>query len=146
MPVAQKNAPATAATRSSHVSYETWARWYDRAVWYRRARLQLKLNPLCAMCLARGVVTRARHADHIEPHNGNWNSFARGAIQSLCLDCHNLKTWQHDRHGFLFAIGADGWPLDKAHPVYRRSCDTRRAFAVRSKAPKAVSGNRDLAY
>jgi hypothetical protein len=57
---------------------EAWKHFYDTAFWQRRRKLQLTAHPLCKMCAARGVVTLATIADHIEPHKGNWNLFATG--------------------------------------------------------------------
>ena len=36
---------------------------------------QLRAQPLCEMCLARGQVTAACICDHVEPHGGDWNRF-----------------------------------------------------------------------
>jgi hypothetical protein len=36
---------------------------------------QLRAQPLCEMCLARGQMTAACICDHVEPHGGDWNRF-----------------------------------------------------------------------
>jgi len=45
-------------------------KWYHTQRWRRRAALQLKLNPLCAICLQTGQVVPATEADHVVPHKG----------------------------------------------------------------------------
>jgi hypothetical protein len=55
-------------------------RLHGTQYWRRRARLQLIHEPLCRMCLARGVTTCATCADHIIPHHGDPNSFIRGEL------------------------------------------------------------------
>ena len=48
---------------------------YNTRRWQRRAKLQITEFPLCAMCLARKIVTPATVADHVEPHRGDDVSF-----------------------------------------------------------------------
>src|SRR5262249_36052165 len=48
----------------------------------------IRTSPLCVFCLARGIVTPAVIADHIEPHRGDRNKFILGPLQSLCRECH----------------------------------------------------------
>jgi hypothetical protein len=74
----------------------------------RRARHQLKIEPLCRFCLVRGVAVRAEVADHIEPHNGDWNSFRLGALQSLCKRCHD-RDQSADRATRLFKRHRQRW-------------------------------------
>ena len=49
-------------------------RWYHTQRWRRRAALQLKLHPLCAICLQNGQIVPATDADHIVPHTTNGRS------------------------------------------------------------------------
>jgi hypothetical protein len=69
------------------------------------------------LCSERGVVSLATIADHITPHNGCWNTFLLGALQSLCRDCHGRMKHRLDLHGFSSEIGEDGWPIDPRHPA-----------------------------
>jgi PTS system fructose IIA component len=46
-----------------------------RQRWRKRAKHQLRAQPLCEMCLTRGQVTAACICDHVEPHGGDWNRF-----------------------------------------------------------------------
>ena len=81
------------------------------------AKLQLTEFPLCAMCLARKVITPATVADHITPHKGDHQSFYWGELQSLCQHCHSSRKKQQETHGYQRDIGADGWPTDPNHPA-----------------------------
>ena len=76
---------------------------------WRKARLGwLRAHPLCgdrhqgasdqhSLCLQQGRVSAAHVVDHIVPHKGDddlfWNS---DNWQSLCTDCHNVKTARED--------------------------------------------------
>ena len=50
-------------------------RWYNRSKWERRRRHQLRIEPLCALCLERGYVVPATVADHLQSHPGNYTAF-----------------------------------------------------------------------
>lgn len=94
--------------------------WYSLERWRRRAKLQLRLHPLCAICLYKGIPVAATICDHIENHKGDWNKFMLGPVQSLCKSCHDGAKRMIDIRGYDTAIGADGYPLDPRHPVYQR--------------------------
>jgi hypothetical protein len=96
-----------------------WQHFYDTGFWKRRRRLQLNAHPLCRFCADRGVVTVARVADHVEPHNGDWNKFVMGALQSLCFDCHDTHKRRIELRGYTQDIDDDGWPTDPRHPANR---------------------------
>ena len=97
----------------------TWDNFYGRAAWRKRQQHQLRVQPLCEMCLAEGRVTAAQCVDHVTPHKGDWNSFRLGALQSLCFACHNSVKKLIENRGYDPAIGVDGMPLDPRHPIYR---------------------------
>jgi hypothetical protein len=94
-----------------------WSRYYDSAFWRRRRKLQMKHQPLCQMCLTRGLVTPAKVADHIEPHNGSWTKFRLGALQSLCFDCHDRRKRIIELRGYDLDVDDDGWPTSPEHPA-----------------------------
>jgi 5-methylcytosine-specific restriction protein A len=93
--------------------------WYGLASWKERRRHQLQAEPLCALCLAKGELTGATVADHIEPHAGDWNKFVLGALRSLCAECHDGLQPSFRHKPYRLDIGADGFPLDPRHPWYR---------------------------
>jgi 5-methylcytosine-specific restriction protein A len=90
-----------------------WLKWYGTQRWRDRARLQLKQHPLCAACLARGIVEAANAADHIIEHRGNSKLFWLGELQSLCPACHNAKRSKGKAKPTRDVIGDDGWPLGR---------------------------------
>lgn len=108
-----------------------WGRWYGLQRWRNRASLQMKLQPVCQMCLKIKKNTPAEIADHIEPHNGNQMLFWYGELQSLCKQHHSNQKAKIDRgvdvldyditiKDYSSNIGYDGWPIDVLHPVYRK--------------------------
>lgn len=57
---------------------------------------------------------------HTRPHKGDQRLFwDRSLWQGLCAEHHNADAQQRERHGYSNAIGADGLPVDGAHPFYR---------------------------
>jgi len=94
-----------------------YAHLYNSWSWRKRAKRQLAAEPLCALCLARKALTPATIADHLHPHRGNRDSFLLGELQSLCKACHDGRKQQTELHGYQLDLGADGWPVDPAHPA-----------------------------
>jgi 5-methylcytosine-specific restriction protein A len=93
--------------------------WYSLQRWRRRAKHQLRADPLCCLCMAKGVISPATVADHSPPHGGDYNQFLRGPIRSLCAPCHNGLQPAFRHSGFKCDIGEDGYPVDPKHPAYR---------------------------
>jgi hypothetical protein len=69
--------------------------------------------------LKQGLVEVATVADHVIPHKGNWDSFWRGGLQSLCKFHHDTHKTQDEIRGYSIDIGMDGYPIDKKHPVHQ---------------------------
>lgn len=85
--------------------------------WRLKARRFLKLNPLCALCQARGRTTLAACVDHIVPHKGDQLLFwAEANWQGLCPPCHSSRKQQAERRGYDATPGVDGMPTDPNHP------------------------------
>ena len=59
-------------------SESQWHKWYGRSSWLKRQRHQLRLQPLCQMCLAAGRIVPTTCVDHIEPHRGGYTKFRLG--------------------------------------------------------------------
>jgi 5-methylcytosine-specific restriction endonuclease McrA len=93
-------------------------RWYDRKGWLARKTHQLKIEPLCRMCLTSGKVQPASAVDHVKKHDGNYAEFVFGELQSLCFDCHNRTKQQIEVAGYSSDIGSDGLPVDRRHPFW----------------------------
>jgi 5-methylcytosine-specific restriction protein A len=92
-----------------------WRDWYSLQSWRRRAKHQLQIKPLCALCEERGRITPATIADHHPPHKGDYNAFVLGPLRSLCRDCHQGQ-WAADKRGYRCDVGDDGLPTDPRHP------------------------------
>jgi 5-methylcytosine-specific restriction endonuclease McrA len=79
----------------------------------RRRAHQLRIEPLCRICLEAGRVVPANVADHVVSHNGDYTAFRLGEQRSLCAPCDNaLDRFNRPR----FAVNADGTPSDPRHP------------------------------
>ena len=105
---------------SKYDRYKKHRHLYGKQRWRNMAKQQLKLEPLCCMCLDHGVVTPAYAADHIVPHHGDEQSFWSGKLQSLCEQHHSGSKQRIEKKGYVNDIGLDGWPVDAGHPVNRR--------------------------
>ena len=96
--------------------------WHQLPRWRRRAKHQLKIEPLCRMCAVKGIHTPANVVDHVEPFKGDWNAFWLSPLQSLCKDCHDSRKRYVEALGYDPKLaGEDGWPLDHRHPANRRT-------------------------
>ena len=93
--------------------------WYSMQRWRHRAKHQLRIEPLCCLCEAKGQITPATIADHSPPHGGDYNLFLTGPIRSLCKECHDGLQPSFKHKGYRRDIGVDGYPLDPSHPWYR---------------------------
>lgn len=90
--------------------------------WQKRRLLWLLNHPLCRWCDEANRVTPATVVDHIEPHRGDPQLFwDETNWQSLCKDCHDGAKQSEEKRGYSKAVGEDGWPLDKRHPVNKIS-------------------------
>ena len=85
--------------------------------WTRIRARQLRHHPLCAECLRKGLVTEATEVDHITRLQDGGTD-APGNLQSLCHDCHAIKTAEENGsapHG----CDLNGMPTDPGHPWAR---------------------------
>ena len=93
--------------------------WYSLQRWRTRAKHQLRVEPLCCLCKAKGLIVPVTIADHFPAHGGDYNAFLRGPIRSLCKPCHDGLQPNFKHRGYRPDIGVDGFPLDERHPWYR---------------------------
>lgn len=98
---------------------KAWRGWYSLARWRKLRKHQLSIEPFCRMCRLQGRRTAATVCDHVERHNGDPEKFWGGPFQSLCEPHHNATKQAEEHRGFSTATGADGWPIDPAHPANR---------------------------
>lgn len=99
---------------------QQYRKLYKTSRWQKLRARQLRHYPLCSKCQARGQVTPATVADHIEPHKGNEHLFFHGPLQSLCAPCHSGAKQSEERRGYSTEIGLDGWPTCPSHPANSR--------------------------
>ena len=68
---------------------------YQSAFWKSTRRRQLSIQPLCQSCLSRNMVALATHVDHVFPWRRiGKHAFMHNIFQSLCHNCHSVKTGQ----------------------------------------------------
>ncbi|HYC66655.1 hypothetical protein [Brevundimonas sp.] len=114
---------------------EAWRPWYKLARWcgpHGRRAQQLRAEPLCRMCLAKGILNdgsltstgerqanprrRFLVADHVIEHKGSETLFWCGELQTLCPDHHDITKQQQESRGFVAGCDLKGRPIDAAHP------------------------------
>ena len=106
------------AKLSNPAAQRPWRTWYSLQIWKNRRAYQLRVEPLCRLCMEQGRITPATIADHHPPHDGDWNKFVLGELRSLCAPCHDaLQGFVHK--GYSSEIGVDGYPIDSNHPFYK---------------------------
>jgi 5-methylcytosine-specific restriction protein A len=65
--------------------------------WQKAREGYLRSHPLCTEHEQRGEIVKATVVDHIIPHKGDMELFwNRNNWQSLCKDCHDIKTARED--------------------------------------------------
>lgn len=72
--------------------YKENEKLYNSAGWKSLRSTMRSAHPLCAACLARGVVTQTEHIDHVIPHRRDSDRFMVNLFQGLCAPCHTQKT------------------------------------------------------
>lgn len=90
-----------------------YANWYADRRWRAKRAAQLQKEPLCRYCQEQGRITAADVADHIEPHRGDLAKFWRGALQSLCHECHSSRKQREDMGLAPKGCDSEGWPVGR---------------------------------
>lgn len=92
-------------------------RVYDKRAWKRIRAQQLRREPLCAMCMERGVAKPAVDVDHVVPLADGGEPFAFENMRSLCHEDHARVTAaaRLGRDVVMRGCDAAGHPLDAAH-------------------------------
>lgn len=72
-------------------------KWYSSARWQKLRAAELRDEPLCAYCLAKGKVVEANVRDHVHPHRQDEHLFWYGERQSLCTPCHSSVKQREER-------------------------------------------------
>jgi 5-methylcytosine-specific restriction endonuclease McrA len=65
--------------------------FYDLQRWRKLTVSHRKTEPLCRLCMARGIVTPGTLVDHIVPINQGGSRWDEDNLQTLCDRCHQIK-------------------------------------------------------
>ncbi len=76
---------------------------------------QLRREPLCRMCKARGHVRQATEVDHVVRISEGGDPWDQANLQSLCHDCHSSKTASDKTGSPLRGCDERGMPIDPRH-------------------------------
>lgn len=75
----------------------------------------LQANPLCKHCQQKGLITLAVVVDHVIPLFQGGSDHASNK-QSLCKDCHRVKSVLELGNKINLGSDKNGFPLDPNHP------------------------------
>lgn len=78
--------------RRENTSRPSTDRLYSTSRWQKIRKIKLARNPLCEMCQSDGRTTEAILVDHVEPVRDGGAMFDITNLQSLCNQCHDVKT------------------------------------------------------
>jgi hypothetical protein len=117
--------------------------WYKLERWRKKARHQLRIEPLCRYCKELGHICPATIADHVVPHAGDWHRFWFGDLQSLCKQCHDKWKRIEEEQGYRPGYGEDGCPLDPKHPAYAARSPSEQRKSNPDKKPKPKRPQQD---
>uniref|UniRef100_A0A6M3L6N9 Putative homing endonuclease n=1 Tax=viral metagenome TaxID=1070528 RepID=A0A6M3L6N9_9ZZZZ len=66
---------------------------YQDSRWKKLRKIFLYNNPFCVECTKQGKDIQSTEVDHIQPHNGDYETFFDiNNLQGLCKSCHSSKT------------------------------------------------------
>lgn len=92
-----EHAPTKTVTKDRH----SFNAPYKTAAWASIRTRQLSREPLCAACKLDGRITQANHVDHVFPWSAiGEQAFTRNLFQSLCPECHGIKSGLEKRGVF----------------------------------------------
>jgi 5-methylcytosine-specific restriction protein A len=94
--------------------------FHDTAAWQKARSLQLKREPLCLLCMARGKLIPATEVDHIVRITDGGAPTLPVNLQSLCRPCHEGKSYAEQkgkdwRKHELRGCDEHGMPIDPEH-------------------------------
>lgn len=71
-------------------------KFYDSAAWRRTRLIHISNNPFCVQCMDKGLYVdctgRSGVVDHIVPINEGGAKLSPTNLQTLCNECHNVKS------------------------------------------------------
>jgi len=90
------------------------------AAWRVLREEVLMRDPVCKLCLKRGIFTPSTQVDHIENNLGDYTDVNEmDNLQGLCDSCHSLKTAQDLGKHVVMGCDLNGQPVDPRHPWNR---------------------------
>jgi len=66
--------------------------FYNSYKWRKLSKQLRKDNPLCLICLQKGITTPSQMVDHIQPISKGGSKWDLNNLRCLCHKCHNSKT------------------------------------------------------
>lgn len=100
------HAPAPAPSRAPS---RADLHYYKSAAWHAIRQSQLSREPLCAGCKTQGLIRPASVVDHVIPWRAvGADAFRVNLFQSLCPECHSVKTALEAR-GVCRQFGVRDW-------------------------------------
>ena len=70
---------------------------YNSSQWRKYSKSFRFDNPLCVMCLEKGLAIDSEVTDHIVPINENGSIWDLSNLQALCKVCHNKKSIEESK-------------------------------------------------
>jgi len=84
---------------------------YKTSAWQTMRQAQLSRQPLCQGCKDQGLIRAASVVDHVWPWRAiGSDAFRVNRFQSLCPDCHSVKTGLESRD-IVREYGVRDWGL-----------------------------------
>jgi len=97
-----------------------WRAWYNTKRWRDRRFAQLRAEPLCQRCKAKGLVVAATVAHHVVRHGGDADLFWNGELASSCKECHDTIEQAIEARGYEVGCDVSGRPIASDHPWNRK--------------------------
>lgn len=89
-PPMQRTTQERKAEHDKRRADQPWRAWYKTRAWQNRRAMQLIEHPLCQRCEPRGVIVEAGVVNHVDGHNGDYERFFWGKLESVCKPCHDI--------------------------------------------------------
>lgn len=67
-------------------------KFYQSMAWRNLRAIKMREQPLCEECMKKEIITPAKVVDHITPINKGGDPLSLLNLQSLCSQCHNMKS------------------------------------------------------
>lgn len=97
---------------------DSYRKLYKTAAWQRTRLTQLRKEPLCQRCKAKGLTVSATVVHHKKAHKGNLVLFMSPSnLESVCAPCHDSDIQSEEALGYSNEVDpSTGYPVDPRHP------------------------------